>query len=215
MAASDERLVVASRSTLLGVGLVAAMGMLSSVANIANEHFIKRRDMRSRFYAEQAALYSIGAILNGVCTLVWHGGPEGAIQAIIATVTRPLTLANVIAIALGGFSVGHVLRFADNIVNVIAHAVAMFMTAALGVMFLGQSVTVTWVCALTLLVVAIHFYHEAPRKVGGRAWLSVASNGDGGGVARSRLRSDESELSLMRDASAAEYEIELDSDEEL
>jgi UDP-sugar transporter A1/2/3 len=143
-------------SPLLGAALSVLSSLLSALGGIYNEKLLKGRPAASihwqniQMYVWGVAFNGLGAYMKDGRAFLEHGSLAGFTAAAWAVV-----LCN----ALNGLAISAVLKYADNIARVYAHAIAMMMTMVLSTRLFHTPVTPQLVLAVTLVATSTLQYN--------------------------------------------------------
>ena len=138
----------APAAPLLGAGLSLLSSLLSALGGVYNEALLKRRPSTS-IHWQNIQMYCWGVAFNSLAawrvdgsTLASRGvfsGLGGAAWAVVA------------CNALNGLAISAVLKYADNIARVYAHAIAMMLTMAVSTRLFAAPLTPQLVLAVVLV----------------------------------------------------------------
>jgi len=136
------------QSTLFGVALSVVSCILSAFGGIYSEKLLKNKPMDNINW-QNIQLYTWGIIFNLVGFLIQKGG---------AVFTKGLfsgyngwAWAVVVNNALNGLAISAILKYADNIARVYAHACAMLVTMVVSIPLFGQTPTPQLVIAIIMV----------------------------------------------------------------
>mmetsp|Transcript_83817 Transcript_83817/g.233807 ORF Transcript_83817/g.233807 Transcript_83817/m.233807 type:complete len:363 (-) Transcript_83817:138-1226(-) len=154
----------------VGLLLCVVTSIGSALAGIYNEKLMKDRQSTTLHW-QNLQLYTWGVGFNAIGLFmkdgdaVRHHGLLGGFTALAYVV--------VVCNAFVGLSISAVLKYADNIARVYAHAIAMMLTMAVSVKLLGVPVT-PQLCISVVLVASSTLQYNLPPSV--LAAPEVASN---------------------------------------
>ena len=131
----------------LGIFATVISCILSSFAGVYNEVLLKRDGQAHSIHLQNIFLYTWGVIFNAVGFASLGGNSGHGFFSGYMEFTWTLVINN----ALSGLAISAVLKFANNIVRIFAHAGAMSVTALLGAAVFGHSVTHQLVLSMLLV----------------------------------------------------------------
>jgi len=133
---------------LFGMLLSLLSSLLSALGGIYNERLLKGRPTAS-IHWQNIQMYIWGVGFNAIAA--WQkDGTAMARNGILAGFNRSAWLV-VICNALNGLAISAVLKYADNIARVYAHAIAMMVTMAVSTQLFNAPITPQLVLAVTLV----------------------------------------------------------------
>lgn len=144
------------RSSALGVLLSVLSCVLSAFGGIYSEKLLKEKP-RDSIHWQNIQLYSWGIAFNLVGVLS-HSG-TAALGPGFFDGFRGWAWAVVLNNACNGLAISAILKYADNIARVYAHACAMLVTMALSVALFGQSPTPQLLIAIVMVAASAVQYN--------------------------------------------------------
>ena len=145
----DEEVLIGSLATI-------ASCLLSSFAGVYNEVLLKRNGQVHSIHLQNSLLYAWGVCFNCIGLLILYHN-ELTERAFFKGYT-PLTWTLVLNNAFSGLAISAVLKFANNIVRIFAHAGAMTITAILGSAMFGHHVTSQLILSMILVTASTVSY---------------------------------------------------------
>lgn len=145
----DEEVLIGSLATI-------ASCLLSSFAGVYNEVLLKRNGQVHSIHLQNSLLYAWGVCFNCIGLLILYHN-ELTERAFFKGYT-PLTWTLVLNNAFSGLAISAVLKFANNIVRIFAHAGAMTITAILGSVMFGHRVTSQLILSMILVTASTVSY---------------------------------------------------------
>ncbi|KAL1496497.1 hypothetical protein AB1Y20_016451 [Prymnesium parvum] len=141
---------------MLGVGLSILSSFLSACGGIYNEKLLKGRPSASLHW-QNVQMYIWGVLFNGIGAYLKDGEAmrQGGVLAGFSLSAWAVVACN----ALNGLAISAVLKYADNIARVYAHAIAMMLTMSLSVQLFGAPVTPQLVIAVVLVATSTLQYN--------------------------------------------------------
>mmetsp|Transcript_63473 Transcript_63473/g.182201 ORF Transcript_63473/g.182201 Transcript_63473/m.182201 type:complete len:337 (-) Transcript_63473:171-1181(-) len=135
--------------------------MLSALGGIYSEKLLKDK-AKDSIHWQNIQLYSWGILFNLIGTIVndvqvFERGPLAGYNF--------CAFAVVLNNALNGLAISAILKYADNIVRVYAHAVAMIVTMVLSVLLFGESPTPQLVLAVMVVGASALQYNMPPEQL--------------------------------------------------
>jgi UDP-sugar transporter A1/2/3 len=131
-----------------GAMLSVLSSLLSALGGIYNEKLLKGRPSAS-IHWQNIQMYVWGVAFNGIGAYAKDGAAFHS-TGLLAGFDSP-AWAVVGCNALNGLAISAVLKYADNIARVYAHAIAMMLTMGISTQFFGAPVTPQLVLAVTLV----------------------------------------------------------------
>lgn len=149
-ATSQLRMDDSAQSTsLIGAGLAVVSCFLSALGGIYSEMLLKGRPSAS-IHWQNIQLYTWGILFNGIGAII-HDRRSLTADAGFLSAFTARAWAVVVCNALNGLAISAVLKYADNIARVYAHAIAMMVTMLISVPLFGQQITPQLVIAICLV----------------------------------------------------------------
>lgn len=136
------------RSSLVGAMLSVLSCVLSAFGGIYSEKLLKQKPAES-IHWQNMQLYGWGIVFNVLGVLV-HSG-TGVLSTGLTHGFHGWAWAVVLNNAFNGLAISAILKYADNIARVYAHACAMLVTMAISVVFLSQSPTPQLLIAVAMV----------------------------------------------------------------
>jgi len=146
----------------LGMVLAILSSLLSALGGIYNEKLLKGRPTASLHW-QNIQMYSWGVLFNAMGAY-YKDGDNMRANGVLAGFTWQAWLV-VVCNALNGLAISAVLKYADNIARVYAHAIAMMMTMAISVQLFGAPVTPQLILAV-ILVGTSTLQYNLPQDIG-------------------------------------------------
>jgi len=143
-------------SATVGVGLVACSSLGSSFAGIYNEKLLKSR-LDDSIHWQNAQLYLWGVCFNAVGFYFKDRALLSGPGMFTGFSWLPCTV--VLVNATTGIAISVVLKFADNIARVFAHACAVVVTFVASVYVFEEPITIQIVFAIILVITALVQYN--------------------------------------------------------
>lgn len=177
-------------SSLLGLLLSMVSCVLSAFGGIYSEKLLKDKPNDS-IHWQNIQLYMWGVLFN-LLGMFLHSGvdllqSEGFFRGFNAW-----ACAVVLNNALNGLAISAILKYADNIARVYAHAAAMLVTMVLSVFLFGQTPTPQLVIAVAVVAASAVQYSYKPAAAG------AAVGGQAHRYQPVQQREDEQELASVR-----------------
>jgi len=149
-------------TSVWGVLLSLVSSLLSALGGIYSEKLLKNRPSAS-IHWQNIQLYLWGVVFNAV-GFYWKdgGGSHKSSSSLLAGFGAQAWLV-VICNALNGLAISAVLKYADNIARVYAHAIAMMVTMVISIRLFGAPVTPQLVLAIILVATSTFQYNLPPR----------------------------------------------------
>mmetsp|Transcript_89712 Transcript_89712/g.192294 ORF Transcript_89712/g.192294 Transcript_89712/m.192294 type:complete len:334 (+) Transcript_89712:158-1159(+) len=146
-------------SSLSGLTLSMMSCVLSAFGGIYSEKLLKS-DIKESIHLQNLQLYSWGIVFNLVGMLTHDS--EVLLQSGFFSGYNGWTYAVVANNALNGLAISAILKYADNIARVYAHACAMLLTMACSVILFDQSPTPQLVIAIGVVgASAVQYNYQA------------------------------------------------------
>jgi len=155
---------------LLGGLLSVLSSLLSALGGIYNEKLLKGRPTTS-IHWQNIQMYIWGVAFNAVGAYMKDGQRMSAVGLTAGFGVAAVSV--VVCNALNGLAISAVLKYADNIARVYAHAIAMMITMGVSIALFNAKVTPQLVLA-ALLVATSTWQYNLPK-----AWLQVAEDEEG------------------------------------
>lgn len=136
-------------SDFLGYMLSVVSCILSACGGIYSEKLLKDNPNKSSIHWQNLQLYGWGVLFNAAGACLWD--PD------VLTAAAPFKDFNfwaclvVINNSLNGLAISAILKYADNIARVYAHAMAMLLTMLLSIWFFGQTMTPQLLIAIVMV----------------------------------------------------------------
>ena len=135
----------------VSMGAVATIAscLLSSFAGVYSEILLKREGQVHSIHLQNVILYMWGVVFNAIAVVVLYRDELFSTSFFkgYGTLTWLLVVNN----ALSGLAISAVLKFADNIIRVFAHAGAMTITAVIGSAAFGHRVTAQLIVSIIIV----------------------------------------------------------------
>ena len=144
-------------SALWGLFLSVVSALLSSLGGIYSEKLLKDRKSAS-IHWQNMQLYAWGVVFN-IMLASFKCGEQIATKGLLAGFAF-WPWAVVVCNSLAGLAISAVLKFADNIARVYAHAVAMLATMLMCVWLFALPVTAQLLIGMTLVANSTFQYHK-------------------------------------------------------
>eukprot|EP00929_Paragymnodinium_shiwhaense_P033214 TRINITY_DN18284_c0_g1_i1.p1 TRINITY_DN18284_c0_g1~~TRINITY_DN18284_c0_g1_i1.p1 ORF type:complete len:368 (+),score=84.06 TRINITY_DN18284_c0_g1_i1:136-1239(+) len=152
-----------SRSSLLGFCFAAFSCLLSASGGIYSEKLLKDK-AKDSLHWQNMQLYTWGIVLNVISMLASDYSTilqDGVFKGYNGW-TWAVTLNN----ALNGLAISAILKYADNIARVYAHACAMLLTMLLSTLFFQTPITPKLVLAVAVVSSSAFQYNVKPEHLG-------------------------------------------------
>jgi len=166
-----------ARSSMLGVLLSIVSCVLSAFGGIYSEKLLKDRPADS-IHWQNVQLYVWGIVFNVLAALL-HSG-RSALGERFFVGFRGWAWAVVLNNACNGLAISAILKYADNIARVYAHACAMLVTMMLSVVLFGTSPSAQLLIAITMVSAsAVQYNLKSASTVGspgGGAYAALPSS---------------------------------------
>ncbi len=174
--ASSGAPAAAAPSVPLGgaFGYVALMSFCSASGNVFIEHLYKRPG--HNLYWQNLTLYTLGVVLNVMCVFVYHGDTVRTHGIFVGF--DFLTWLIITCSACSGLAVAFVLKHADNLGNVWAHAAALVVTALASAALFAFPLTPSFICGGLIVTLCAYIYHVGADKVEFPPRATIAYVGD-------------------------------------
>lgn len=153
---SDAAAAIGVAAPVIGGLLSVFSALLSALGGIYNEKLLKGRPSTS-IHWQNIQMYVWGVVFNALCAYMKDGdsmrrngllaGYNGAAWAVV------------VCNALNGLAISAVLKYADNIARVYAHAIAMMVTMGVSVQLFAAPVTPQLLLAVTLVATSTLQYN--------------------------------------------------------
>jgi len=146
---------------LWGVALSIFSSLLSALGGIYSEKLLKGRPSAS-IHWQNIQLYVWGVVFNALG--VWMKDSSALkVDGLLIGFSDSSACAVVLCNALNGLAISAVLKYADNIARVYAHAIAMMITMLACIHLFGAPVTPQLVLAVVLVATSTFQYNIPPR----------------------------------------------------
>eukprot|EP00928_Gymnodinium_smaydae_P053787 TRINITY_DN37700_c0_g1_i1.p1 TRINITY_DN37700_c0_g1~~TRINITY_DN37700_c0_g1_i1.p1 ORF type:complete len:348 (-),score=89.68 TRINITY_DN37700_c0_g1_i1:136-1179(-) len=145
----------------VGFLLCLMTSLFSALAGVYNEKLLKERFAASLHW-QNIQLYLWGVMFNAIGLYMKDG--ENVRENGLLDGFTGLAYAVVLCNALTGLSISAVLKYADNIARVYAHAIAMLFTMAVSVKLLGTQLTPQLLIGVILVSVST-FQYNMPQSM--------------------------------------------------
>jgi len=147
---------------LVGISLCLMTSLLSALAGVYAEKLLKDRASAS-IHWQNIQLYIWGVLFNAIGLYMKDGDTvrEHGLLNGFNTIAYLVVFCN----AFTGLSISFVLKFADNIARVYAHAIAMMLTMTVSVKLLGVPMTPQMLIAIILVSVSTLEYNLTPSQL--------------------------------------------------
>lgn len=147
----------------IGVAVALLACLNSAFAGVYSELLLKKDGKTHSIHLQNMLLYIWGVLFNGVALAVkdnrqlkTNGLFGGYTFAVCLLVSNN---------ALNGLAISAILKFADNIVRVFAHTMAMMLTMVLEVLFLSDPVSPQLCVSITVVSCATFLYNYKPPEL--------------------------------------------------
>jgi UDP-galactose transporter len=146
-----------SNSTVIGLGLAVVTCLLSAFGGIYSEKLLKDKFSQS-IHWQNIQLYTWGIAFNFIGATVKDSGSmmEGGFFYGYNGFTWLVVLNN----AINGLAISAILKYADNIARVYAHAAAMLTTMVLSIFLFGASPTPQLLIAIVIVSCSTFLYNQ-------------------------------------------------------
>lgn len=141
----------------IGMLLVLIGVNISSAAGIYTEWAMKRR-VDDSIFLQNVHLYFYGVLTNGLA-LMYSLKKEENYNKSFFNGYDEYTIAIIISGTMIGLFVGVLYKFLDNIVVSYAHAIAMFFTTIISLVYFSFDISLEFICGLSVCVVSMYLYH--------------------------------------------------------
>jgi UDP-sugar transporter A1/2/3 len=158
---------------LIGGLLSVFSSLLSALGGIYNEKLLKGRPSTS-IHWQNIQMYVWGVVFNALGAYMKDGAQMSANGLLSGFSAAAWTV--VVCNALNGLAISAVLKYADNIARVYAHAIAMMLTMAVSTQLFHAPITPQLVLAVTLVATSTLQYNlpkgllrdddDAPERLG-------------------------------------------------
>lgn len=148
-----------SRSSFVGMSASVVSCSLSAFAGIYNEKLMKGKPKDS-IHWQNIQLYSWGILFNFLGIVV--NNSEALLKLDFFSGYNRWACAVVVNNALNGLAISAILKHADNIARVYAHAVAMLVTMVLSVLFFGLTPTPQMMIGIAVVGASAVQYNYKP-----------------------------------------------------
>ena len=142
--------------------------MMSAFGGIYSEVLLKKDGSKHSIHLQNAMLYACGALFNSMGVAANKRGPllQGYSPAVVV-----LIFSN----ALGGLAISAVLKFADNMARVFAHAAATLASMAIETALLAQAAPLSLVLSAVVVLASTYIYAAtgSPPRPAHQAAVSV------------------------------------------
>mmetsp|Transcript_489 Transcript_489/g.1350 ORF Transcript_489/g.1350 Transcript_489/m.1350 type:complete len:352 (-) Transcript_489:47-1102(-) len=150
----------AQGSSVSGLLLSVVACVLSAFGGIYSEKLLKNKPNDS-IHWQNIQLYGWGVLFN-LLGMVTHGGLQ-AMQSGFFGGYNGWACAVVLNNALNGLAISAILKYADNIARVYAHAAAMLVTMVLSIFLFGQNPTPQLIIAVAVVAAsAVQYSYKPP-----------------------------------------------------
>mmetsp|Transcript_2105 Transcript_2105/g.7038 ORF Transcript_2105/g.7038 Transcript_2105/m.7038 type:complete len:350 (+) Transcript_2105:163-1212(+) len=156
-----------ARSSMMGLLLSMVSCVLSAFGGIYSEKLLKDKPNDS-IHWQNIQLYAWGVLFNFL-GLFLHSGAELLQSEGFFKGYNAWACAVVLNNALNGLAISAILKYADNIARVYAHASAMLVTMVLSVFLFGQTPTPQLVIAVGVVAASAVQYSYNPDRPGSTA----------------------------------------------
>ena len=145
----------------IGAMLSVLSSMLSALGGIYNEKLLKGQPSAS-IHWQNIQMYVWGVAFNALGAYLKDG--DAMVQKGILYGYTPNAWAVVVCNALNGLAISAVLKYADNIARVYAHAIAMMLTMGVSTQLFDAPITPQLVLAVTLVATST-FQYNLPQSL--------------------------------------------------
>lgn len=147
---------------LAWIGVLAALVacLLSALGGVYSEKLLKKDGQMHSIHLQNMLLYSWGILFNGFALVTRDGArvyQMGLMHGYSGVVWVMLTNN-----AFNGLAISAILKYADNIVRVFAHAAAMMLTLAIEVAFMGHAASVQLFISIATVGLSTLLYSRTP-----------------------------------------------------
>ena len=140
---------------MLGLFLLVLMTLCSTGASIYTEKYYKKTQNLSIFY-QNSVLYLYGILINFIVVLFVTSNND---KEIFAGFDKNGLIVLIVQSTMG-ISLSFIFKYLDNIVYVISLVVSMFITAVISSIFYDFKVSLSFVCALLVVTIAIYLFYR-------------------------------------------------------
>jgi len=164
-----------STSTAIGLGLAVITCLLSAFGGIYSEKLLKDKFTQS-IHWQNIQLYTWGIIFNFIGTGMKDSGTmmEGGFFYGYNSFTWLVVLNN----AINGLAISAILKYADNIARVYAHAAAMLTTMVLSIFLFGAAPTPQLMIAIVIVSCSTFLYNQKLEVTNGHGNKGVVEPDD-------------------------------------
>ena len=159
-AAAAAAATAEQRNMVVGVASVCAMAMASSLSNLFVEWVYKGKGRYDQsIHLQNAQLYLFG-VLGNLLLLAGYAGLDSALRHFDG-----MTWAAVSVNAATGLAISCVLKYVDNLHNVLTHAASVPLLALASWLLLDFRPTLLFWCSVAVVLIALAFFYGAGKRV--------------------------------------------------
>ena len=140
--------------TAMGLIIMSVVSLFSGLAGVYSEKLLKQNPQH--LHVQNLQLYTYGIIANAL-SLFYRQGDRISSEGFFVGYS-PLIFFVVINQACMGFVVSFVMKYADNLIKLMAGAMSMLLAAIISAWLFGTSIQLTTLCSMITVATSVYLY---------------------------------------------------------